>query len=561
MKKTLKSVVKKLLGTPPQQHVTIDTVARTLDGYCVIGWYFSDLVSGIKVTDASNQPIDVLRDDIERADVAAVTGKQATGFQLLLTTKVTLDELTLVAALKNGQSQTYSLSSATVGTQQSLAHIQSTTNSQYCNGACEFAIVTDTHVFISGWLTDAQQATSLLLNKKSRTVTEDNYELFRFTRKDVIEAYGRGPHTSAAGYSVLFTLSEKLSQKDQQLELEFSIDDVQEKMSVNQVFWGAEEPMMNTKRILDNWSPTNPYHLAKADVVSTPILDLYTRDTKVASTRYDFGEQIEQPQASIIIPLYGRYDFIRYQMAHFHRSGEARQCEIIYVIDDPSIAAPAMQLARYMSRLVSHPFSVLKLGENVGFGRANNIGVENARSDNLILMNSDILPKSPGWLDKILSSLDADDTGIVGARLLFEDGSIQHDGMAPVRLQEYPGLLFNDHPHKGWAVKLSPKAAEEAPCRLITAAFWALRKKDFQAVGGFDHAYVLGDFEDSDLCLKMEEFGKTNKIRRDVELYHLERQSQNLVEAGKWKHSLTIINAITFNKRWKQKLEAMQDAG
>ncbi|MDC8833014.1 glycosyltransferase family 2 protein [Alteromonas gilva] len=561
MKRTLKSVVKKLLGSSPQQLVTIDTVAKTLDGYCVIGWYFTDLVSSVKVTDSNNQTVDAITDDIERADVAAVTGKQATGFQILLTTKVTLDELTLVATLKNGQSQTYALSSANVEASQLAAPIKSTTKGQNCNGACEFAVVTGTHVFVSGWLTDTRRATSLALNKKSNAVTESDYDIFRFMRNDVVEAYGKGPHTSAAGYCILFTLDKKLDKNEKQLNLVFTIDGNEEEMSVNQVFWGADEPMTNTKRILNNWAPSNPAHLAKADIVSTPVLELYANTAKATSVRYDFGEQVQTPKASIIIPLYGRYDFIRYQMSHFNRSGEARQCEIIYVIDDPSIASPAMQLARYMAQMVSHPFSVVKLSDNVGFGRANNIGVEHARADNLILMNSDVLPKSVGWLDKMLSSLDAPDTGIVGARLLFEDGSIQHDGMAPVRLQEYPGLLFNDHPYKGWAVKLSPHAAEEAPCQLITAACWALRKADFEAAGGFDPAYVLGDFEDSDLCLKIEEMGKTNKIRRDAEFYHLERQSQNLVEAGKWKHNLTIVNAVTFNKRWKQKLEAMQAAG
>ena len=66
--------------------------------------------------------------------------------------------------------------------------------------------------------------------------------------------------------------------------------------------------------------------------------------------------------------------------------------------------------------------------------------------------------------------------------------------------------------------------------------------------------YILGDFEDSDLCLKIEELGKRNMIRRDVELYHLERQSQNLVKPGRWKHNITVLNAIKYNNKWKSKL-------
>jgi GT2 family glycosyltransferase len=173
-----------------------------------------------------------------------------------------------------------------------------------------------------------------------------------------------------------------------------------------------------------------------------------------------------------------------------------------------------------------------------------------------------VLPKDGTWADKMITQIDKhDDVGVVGARLLFEDNSIQHDGMAPMVLKEYPELLLNDHPNKGWPVSLSKNSAEVADCPLLTAACIAISKSLFEEVGGFDPAYVLGDFEDSDLCLKVLEAGRRNVICRDVELNHLERQSQNLVEAGDWKHKLTIYNAITYNQRWSQKLNELFDLG
>jgi GT2 family glycosyltransferase len=172
-------------------------------------------------------------------------------------------------------------------------------------------------------------------------------------------------------------------------------------------------------------------------------------------------------------------------------------------------------------------------------------------------MNSDVLPKNGEWLDKMLAIASSDDAGIVGARLLFEDNTIQHDGMAPMTLAEYPGLLFNDHPRKGWPKGLVKNTNPVAPCDLLTAACWVMKKSLFEQLDGFDPIYVLGDFEDSDLCLKTLALGKTNYIRRDVELYHLERQSQNLVSSGGWKHNLTILNAVTFNQRWNDELQAL----
>ena len=165
-----------------------------------------------------------------------------------------------------------------------------------------------------------------------------------------------------------------------------------------------------------------------------------------------------------------------------------------------------------------------------------------------------MLPKSPTWIEKLLEASVKPQVGIVGARLLFEDETIQHDGMAPMTVNDYPGLLFNDHPKKGWPAHLAPYKDVETPCSLLTAACWMIKKADFDEVGGFDPTYILGDFEDSDLCLKIEELGKRNVIRKDAELYHLERQSQNLVRPGYWKHNLTVLNAIKYNNKWRTTL-------
>jgi GT2 family glycosyltransferase len=251
---------------------------------------------------------------------------------------------------------------------------------------------------------------------------------------------------------------------------------------------------------------------------------------------------------------------MRYQLSNFSRFGSLKGYEVLYVVDDPKISNAVGKLAKELSVVFSQPFSVITLAENMGFGGANNIGAKHATSDKLILLNSDVLPKDGTWADKMIAQIDNnDDAGVVGARLLFEDNSIQHDGMAPMVLKEYPELLLNDHPNKGWPVSLSKNPAVVADCPLLTAACIAISKSLFEEVGGFDPAYVLGDFEDSDLCLKVLEAGKRNVICRDIELNHLERQSQNLVEAGDWKHKLTIYNAITYNQRWSQKLNELFD--
>ena len=66
----------------------------------------------------------------------------------------------------------------------------------------------------------------------------------------------------------------------------------------------------------------------------------------------------------------------------------------------------------------------------------------------------------------------------------------------------------------------------------------------FQQIGGFDTCYILGDFEDSDLCLKALNQNKKIYVDGDEKLYHLERLSQNLVPSGDWKFKLTLLNGL-----------------
>lgn len=74
--------------------------------------------------------------------------------------------------------------------------------------------------------------------------------------------------------------------------------------------------------------------------------------------------------------------------------------------------------------------------------------------------------------------------------------------------------------------------------------------EQYRQLGGFDELYVIGDFEDSDLCLKFIDKGLGIYITTDVVLYHLERLSQDLVDSGNWKFKLTLANGVYQSMKW-----------
>lgn len=556
----IKSVARRLLGKSTPRPYTIDSVASTVDGFCIVGWFFSDEVNSVQLITNEKSPLKSNILVIERADVEQATGKKATGFQLTTTTELPINELLLLVESKSGQVATSSLS--LVG--QAVAQIESeidvaAMSTSKVKATCEYAIFVEGYLYLAGWILDGGRTDNFSLTLKGHDLSD--FELLRYTRSNVVKAFANETEkTNGAGFMLVFKLSEEQkmpSVKD--MKLSFLIDDDEEILSPQSVFNGKADPMTNVQRLLNPWQPNSPQHLAKAEMLLPMLYGIYPTNTNTSVKVHTYNTLPASPTFSIIIPLYGRIDFMRYQLSNFSRTLNASQAEVIYVLDDPKLANQTLALAREMETITGFPFKLLVLGKNVGFGRANNIGVEHASAPYLLLLNSDILPKNKGWLTSLHSSLSNESVGIVGARLLFEDETIQHDGMAPMRVPEYPGLVFNDHPKKGWPKNLAPYSQFETECQLITAACWMLRKEDFSAVGGFDPMYVLGDFEDSDVCLKIEALGKKNVIRHDIELYHLERQSQNLVQPGRWKHNITVLNAITYNKKWKNELTAMEE--
>jgi GT2 family glycosyltransferase len=262
--------------------------------------------------------------------------------------------------------------------------------------------------------------------------------------------------------------------------------------------------------------------------------------------RVRFGAEIDGPRASVIVPLYGRIDFMEYQLA-FAPASWGTTDEIIYVLDDPRRSHELERLARSCFERFGIPFTVLLFDRNMGYAPANNIGLEHARGQQICFLNSDVMPKEPRWLDFMLETLASDATiGIVGARLLFEDGSVQHEGGEFIPLPEFANWRFLIHTNKGR--RPAPDNSIQ-PAAAVTAACMVMRRELLGRLGGFDESYVIGDFEDTDLCLRVRAEGLTCVVDRRATLYHLERQSQNEAK-NSWRTNLTLFNAWQHQKRW-----------
>lgn len=245
--------------------------------------------------------------------------------------------------------------------------------------------------------------------------------------------------------------------------------------------------------------------------------------TRTTPTAVRFGTLPERPDVSIIIPLYRNLDFLRFQLGAFATDPAMAGAELIFVLDSPEQAKEVEHALRGLHGLYGLPMLLLVNGANYGYSAANNAGAAVARGETLLFLNSDVVPDRPGWLPRLAAGLtERPGTGMVGPKLLFDDESLQHAGM--LFLQDFEGGWYNHHYFKGMPRDYAPATVARAVPG-VTGACMMMPKALYEAVGGFTEDYVIGDYEDSDLCLKVRERGHEIRYVPEVELYHLERQS------------------------------------
>ena len=265
---------------------------------------------------------------------------------------------------------------------------------------------------------------------------------------------------------------------------------------------------------------------------------------------FQFGEVKSNPQVSVVVPLYGRFDFMQHQIAQFSNDKSMSHVELIYVLDDPRLAHQVRVSANGLHETFRYPFKLIISEDNRGFSGANNLGSYYSTAPLIMFLNSDVIPKSEGWLTKLVEQFDTLKTpAILGATLLYEDDTIQHMGMCFQQDTNHPGIRMNHHPFKGFHVDLI-KHSDLFPVQTVTGACLLMSRELFKRVDGFDEMHILGDFEDSDLCLKVINAGGGVFCSGSVQLYHLERLSQNLVTKGDWKWKLSMANGVYQEKKW-----------
>lgn len=170
----------------------------------------------------------------------------------------------------------------------------------------------------------------------------------------------------------------------------------------------------------------------------------------------------------------------------------------------------------------------LLMDEPFNWSRFNNLGAEGASEEILVFANNDLEMLSAGWDDRLRVLLGDQSIGVVGARLLYPDHTLQHVGIVlgaisgrPVHEGRGAGPTDNG-PLARW------RRTREAAA--VTGAFLAVRSSVFSLVGGFNERLTIA-YNDVDFCLRIRKAGLSVIFSSEIEAIHHESKTRGYAHA------------------------------
>jgi GT2 family glycosyltransferase len=174
----------------------------------------------------------------------------------------------------------------------------------------------------------------------------------------------------------------------------------------------------------------------------------------------------------------------------------------IVIIDNGSCEEATYQY--YAKLACDSRFKFISDGRQFNWGRMNNLGARSADGEVLVLLNNDVQITEEGWLEELVRQVQRPDVGIVGARLLYPNGTIQHGGI--VTTARGTGLhVMRRAPasYPGYLNQLRTVREVSA----VTGACLAIRKSVFIEVGGIEEDKLRVTCSDVDLCFRVRSSG------------------------------------------------------
>jgi GT2 family glycosyltransferase len=245
--------------------------------------------------------------------------------------------------------------------------------------------------------------------------------------------------------------------------------------------------------------------------------------------------EVGNPEVSVVMVTHGSWQLVEQALLALTETAAGR-FELI-VVDNASLDETPVRLGQLRGA------NVIFNETNRGFGPANNQGAELARAPYLLLLNSDAFVR-PGWLEPLLEAIRHESVGAAVPRCLHPDGSLQDAGALLAR--DGTVAIYGDGEDPGRLQFRFRRVLDygSAVCMLV-------RRSAFEAISGFDEAFVPAYYEDVDLCMRLAAGGFCTLYEPRSTVTHIRYGSGGDEDAV----VLSERNRTVFLDRWRSRLD------
>ena len=230
----------------------------------------------------------------------------------------------------------------------------------------------------------------------------------------------------------------------------------------------------------------------------------------------------EEPLVSILIPNKDHTDDLDVCLNSFFERADYQNYEFI-IIENNSVLPETFA---YYEKIEKEHDNVKVVYWEAGFNYSaiNNFGFKFAKGDYIMLLNNDVELITPDIFQSMLGFCMRPEVGIVGAKLLYNDHTVQHAGVlvgaGGLADHVFKGIHEDDPGYMGRAISSQDVSAVTAACLLV-------KRSVYEEVGGLEDEFQDA-FNDVDFCLKVRKAGYLIVYDADVKLFHYESKSRGM---------------------------------
>jgi GT2 family glycosyltransferase len=253
------------------------------------------------------------------------------------------------------------------------------------------------------------------------------------------------------------------------------------------------------------------------------------------------------PLVSLLVPTKDRLVLLEKCVSGLLDRTRYSNIEIV-ILDNDSCEPETLS---YLAAVISNPrVRVVRCPGEFNFAAINNLGVSLARGTVIGLINSDIEVIDRDWLHELVRHALRPNVGVVGAKLLYPDGTVQHAGVV-LGITGVAGHIFRHILNEESGYFHRAQLTQELSA--VTGACIVMRKECYLQVAGMDDTNLKVAFNDLDLCLKIRQAGYDVVWTPHALLYHAESASRGSDDTpGNIERFLTEIGVI--QGRWSAAL-------